>query len=194
MTKLFSGRSRKDLSECKVLVCSMDSSFRESLEIDKSVYLRHYRAVESIFFSSTRDLLIAIGAGYDIVHLFGSLSPSGLLDEARDLILPGSELLMKCCERDVKLLWIASENNPKDYVTSFNVTGKSLNVVMTISRNGAKFVEFLENVLSRTSEGETLPAAWAALVPQAEGPWQHELPSCIFYAGRGDVKLPSRQS
>jgi hypothetical protein len=144
--------------------------------------------VDAVFFSTISDLLGAIKNGYDIVHLFGPLAAGGLLTDASGETLLGTELIQKCCEGNVKLLWVANENKPDDYVRGFNA-GKPLNLIMTLSRCGSKFGEFLEKLLARMSSGETLPAAWTALAPQAEGPWQHDLPSCIFFAGRADVRF-----
>jgi hypothetical protein len=158
-------------------------------DADYEVYLRHYRHVDAIALSGIGELLAAIKSGYDIVHLFSHLAPGGLLVDACDATLIGSELIDKCSERDVKLLWIASENKADDYVKGFRVAGRPLNLILTMGRSGARFAGFLEKLLSRISNGETLPDAWAALVPQAEGPWQQDLPGCIFFAGRAGVRL-----
>ena len=72
----------------------------------------------------------------------------------------------------------------------FGAAGKPLNLIMTISRNGANFEGFLEGLLSRVSHGSTLPSAWAAMAPQLPGSRQQALPSCIFFAGRPDARLP----
>jgi hypothetical protein len=184
LASLFSRPSRQIVKDSKVLVCSIDPELGELLESDSAVCSRHYRRVDTGLLSGIAELLRAIEGGYDIVHLFVRLSPT----DPETPLLP-SELIQKCCDGNVKLLWIASENNPDDYIKGFRVAGKSLNLIMTISRNGTKFAGFLEKLLSGVSGGETLPVAWAVLVPQGEGSWQQELPSCIFYAGRGDVKL-----
>ena len=178
------------VTESKVLVCSLDTRFRDSLEADSSVYSKYYRGVRTVFFSRMSDLLRAIESGYDIVHLFSPLSPTGLVADGQSTTLSGTDLIGKCCESEVKLLWIANENEARDYVKGFNAAGKPLNLIMTISRNGAKFDRFLDELLSRVSSGETLPLAWVSLVPQAQGPWQQEVPGCIFHAGRAAVKLP----
>jgi hypothetical protein len=188
---LFARHPQQIITESKVLVCCLDSGSREAFIADSEVYLRHYSLVD-VFSSGIGDLLGTIEKGYDIVHMFSRLKPGGLLADASDVTLPGSELIEKCCKRDVKLLWIANENNPDDYVKGFKAAGRPLNLIMTISRNGTKFTSFLEKLLSRISSGEALPAAWAALVPQAEGPWQRNLPGCIFFAGRANVKLAGR--
>lgn len=171
-------------------MCSIDSCFRESLESDSDVYSRHYPRVDAVFLSGIKELLKRIETGYDVVHFFGRFS-GGVLIDASGATLTGSELIEKCCGRDVKLLWIASENQADDYVKGFKAAGKTLNLIMTMSRNGTKFGEFLERLLLKVPAGETLPIAWAALVPQAAGPGHQDLPGCIFYAGRGDLKLLS---
>jgi hypothetical protein len=88
------------------------------------------------------------------------------------------------------LLWVASENKPEAYIRGFKAAGKRLNLVMTINRNGSKFLPFLEKLLSRMSAGETMPAAWVSVSPQGPNdPRQQDSPACIFSAGRGGVRL-----
>jgi hypothetical protein len=170
-------------------VCCLDPRFRESFDADREAYLRHYRRVDTLFSPGIRELFATIENGYDIVHLFSGLAPGGLLADACGATLVGSELIERCCDRDVKLLWIANQNKSDDYVKGFKAAGKPLNLIMTIDRNGLGFTSFLEKLLSSISSGETLPTAWASLVPQAEGPWQRDLPGCIFFAGRADARL-----
>lgn len=38
---------------------------------------------------------------------------------------------MNCCDSDVKLLWVASDNKPEGYIKGFKVA-KPLNLVMAI--------------------------------------------------------------
>jgi hypothetical protein len=187
----FSKRQRENSTGSKVLVCSLHARFREAMDADKQAYSRYYKSVDSALYSRIDELLGALGSGYEIVHLFTPLAAGGFLSDNGTATLLGSELIARCCEKGVKLLWIASENKVDDYVTGFNATGRQLNLIMTISRNGGNFTSFLEQLLSRISIGERLPNAWVALVPQAEGRWQRNLPGCIFFAGHADVKLLS---
>jgi hypothetical protein len=145
--------------------------------------------VDAVILSGIWELLAAVERGYDIIHLFTNLEPSGLLVDHLGATLRGCELIEKCCERDVKLLWIANDNRPADYVKAFTVDGRPLNLIMTMGRGGAKFRALLDGLLHRISSGQTLPIAWAGLVPQACGSWQQGLPDCVFFAGRPDVKL-----
>jgi len=104
--------------------------------------------------------------------------------------ITGTALIEKCCDSDVKLLWVASENKPEAYIKGFKAAGKPLNLVMTINRQGPKFSVFLEELLSRMSSGETMPVAWVAVSPQSPNdPRQKDSPACIFAAGRAAVKL-----
>ena len=189
ITRLFGDVRRDTTRSSKVLVCSLGSRYQQSVKDDSNVYARHYRNVDLKTLSGIEDLLAAVGKGYDIVHMFCDLAPEGIVTDQGETLL-GRELVRKCRENDVKLLWIASENGADIYVKGFGTDVKSVNVVMTLSRNGVRFSAFLDKFLSRVSCGETLPQAWAALVPQAEGPWQQDLPGCIFVAGRPGARLP----
>jgi hypothetical protein len=164
----------------KVLVCSLGEQDSPQLKGDAAVYDRYFRHVSASGFGSVAELLRGIDAGYDVVHLFGSLGPNGLI--AADAALAGSDLISRCCERGVKLLWVARENSPEDYVAGLPAGGKRVNLIMTIRRN-AGFEEFLSAILSRVSRGETLPHAWTKEAPQVPNGPHRDLPSCIFFAG-----------
>jgi hypothetical protein len=188
---LFTKHSKPADPASKVLVCGIGPQLQELTESDSAVYSRYYTNLDTALFSDVNDLMDAARRGYDVIHLLVQLSPGGLLSRLGDSPVFGSDLIQVCCEQGVKLLWIAYQNNSDDYVSGFKAAGKSLNLIMTISRSGTKFQVFLDNLLSRVSKGETLPNAWVALVPQATGHWQQELPVCIFYAGKGEAKLLS---
>lgn len=175
----------------KVLVCSLDPRLRDALRTDSLVYSRHYQSVDAALFPSINDLIRALTKGYDIVHLFCPLALGGLLADESGETLLGSELIKKCCEKNVKLLWVANENKVDHYVKGFKPAGRPLNLIMTINRGGEKFAGFLDKLLSRISSGERLPNAWVALVPQAGGPFQEDFPSLIFSAGRANAQMLS---
>jgi len=185
----FPARSTQIAGGSKVLVCSLDPRFVEFAVADAKVYSRHYRHVDTLLVSSIGDLLRAIGKCYDVVHLFCGLSSGGTLIDRDGATLVGSELIAECCKKEVKLLWIANENRGSDYVNGFSATGKPLNLIMTLGRRGERFADFLEGLVRRVSRGETLPVAWASLVPQAQGPWQVDVPDCIFFAGKAAARL-----
>jgi len=172
----------------KALVCGLYSKFDELIKADSSVYSQFYPSTTVTPTTGIRELLGTI-RGFDIVHLFADVSPTGIMADTKGNELVGTELIGKCCDSDVKLLWVASDNKPDGYIKGFKVA-KPLNLVMTINRNGPSFSTFLGQLLSRMSSGETMPTAWAALAPQTQhDPRQARLPATIFSAGRGGVKL-----
>ncbi len=174
----------------KVLVCGLGKKFEQFVGNDGAIYGRSYRSTTKALFSTILDLTDAISQHqYDIVHLFCDVPPNGVITDSDGDTISGAELIQKCCSANVKLLWIASDNQPEGYIKNFVVRGKRLNLVMTIVRNDPKFSEFLDKLLFRMFHGDTMPIAWANLVPQVSDSVNTDSPGCIFFAGRGGVKL-----
>ena len=186
---LFSTRRGDQVRGTKVLACTLDPKFAELLRVDSVSYSRFYPAVTVKKFSTMENLAEAIKQGNDIVHVFCDVSRNGMIADSRGHTIAGTSLIEKCSNSDVKLLWVAAENNPEGYIKGFKIDGSHINLVMTINRNGSKFSTFFEKLLYRLSRGETMPVAWAALAPQAPGPREQDLPGCIFAAGRPGVRL-----
>jgi hypothetical protein len=172
----------------EILICSLDHFYDEAFESDVESYSQHYH-VDAIGAATIRCLLQAMARQYDVIHLLCRISDDGMLEDHAGATLSGRELIKSCCNTDVKLLWVAAENNADAYIKGFPAGGKPINVVMTISRNGKHFSSFLRQILGKVVRGEKLPVAWTALVPQTAGPWQRDLPACIFVSGRSDVSL-----
>lgn len=172
----------------RVLVCTLGDSFRTMRDSDAAAYRRWYKCVDIAAFDTVSELLAATRLGNDIIHLSASLGPGGWLS-ASDARVLGTDLIAKCSEQQVKLLWIASENKPDDYVSGFRAAGKRLNLVMTLDRNGESFTSFLNELLSRISQGARLPNAWAAMAPQVPGSVRPGQPGCIFFAGWPDASF-----
>jgi hypothetical protein len=165
--------------------------FDPLLESDASAYSRYYSQVDVCRFHAISDLLGGVGAGYDVVHLFCATVCGGFLEAAGDR-LSGTQLIAECFEHGTKVLWIAAENKPDEYIRGFPAAGQRLNLVMTISRAGSNFCQFLDRLLSFLARGSSIPEAWAALAPQVTGAWQADLPSCIFFAGWPNAVLTRR--
>ena len=174
----------------KVLVCGLGNRFEELVSSDGAIYGHFYRSTTKALFPTISDLTAAISRQqYDIVHLFCDVPPTGIIVDNDGNEVAGTELIQKCCDANVKLLWIASDNKPEGYIKNFGARGKRLNLVMTIARNEPKFSEFLDKLLFRMFYGDTMPVAWADLVPQVPSSVSTDSPGCIFFAGRGGVKL-----
>lgn len=188
--KVSQGPQQDEVQGTRVLVASLDSKFEDLLKADSRTYSQFYPNTRTTNLGTIKDLLATIDKGYDIVHLFGEVSPVGLISDITGETLTGTRLINCCCQTDVKLLWIASDNKADGYIKGFNAGSKHINLVMTINRNGLKFSNFLDKLLSMMSRGETMPAAWVAISPLGpRDPRHQELPATIFAAGRGAVRL-----
>jgi len=171
-----------------VLVCSLDAKFSELLESDSEAYRRCYASTKASEFTTITHLKAAL-AQHDIAHLFCDVSLDGVITDAGGNAIMGTELIEFCCESDVKLLWIASANRPEGYIKGFNPRGKRINLVMTLDRLGPNFSHFLGNLLAQRSLGEAMPVVWNQLCPQMPRSGHPNAPECIFFAGRGGVRL-----
>jgi len=100
-------------------------------------------------FSEIRELMDAVSRSPDIIHLFCDVSPGGEIANPNGTPVVGTELLDRCCEFNVKLLWIASDNESGGYIAGFKARGKRMNLVMTLKRNDPKFSRFLDQILFR---------------------------------------------
>jgi len=178
---------RDEVVGTRVLVCAVGSGFDGLLKRDADAYKNHYSVTTAATFAGIDELLRAIREGqYDVVHLLCRVDSSGQIDGSGTR---GTELIEDCCASGVKLLWVASENEPDAYIKGFYARGKRLNLVMTIRRNGQNFAEFLDHLLSRMLNGDAMPVAWNDLCPQVPGSAHPDAPECIFFAGRGGVRL-----
>jgi hypothetical protein len=181
---------RKDeVRGAKVLVCALGRHFEGILNTDSEVYGRHYRATTTAVLPSIRNLLDELEKRYDIVHLITAISGDGTIKDDNDMEITGTEIIQRCCDHDVKLLWSASDNPAEGYIRGFRAKGKRLNLAMTINRKGSDFCTFLQQLLSRMADGDTMPTAWNDLCPQIPGSDHPRAPETIFFAGRPAVRL-----
>ena len=175
---------RDDITGSKVLVCSLDPKFDDWLRSDGQVYKRFYPSTTWTTFTSIQQLTGALDQKYDVVHVLCDVSPEGAIAG-----VSGTQLIKKCCESNVKLLWVASNNLPEAYTKGFNARGQKINLVMVIDRRGPFFSPFLTNLLAKVSSGEAMPVAWNQLCPQVPSSVHPDAPEAIFFAGRGRVRL-----
>jgi hypothetical protein len=183
-------KRRDEVVGTKVMVASLDPKFTEQMKADRDCYSQFYSAPDESIFDNAQQLLSGFDKSYDIAHLFCDVSPEGNIIDSRGNTAPGAALIQSCCDGDVKLLWLASQNKPEGYIKGFQGAGRPLNLVLTIDRKGPGFSIFLESLLRKVSAGETMPRAWVSLAPQnPSDPRNQNAPACIFAAGRGGVKL-----
>ena len=182
-------RNQDQVHAARVLVCAIDSHFDDLLREDSEIYSRYYRATTSEVFPSIEALLGRLEQKFDIVHLIADVTEAGTIRDARGNEVTGTELIQRCCDHDVKLLWAASDNPPERYIKGFGARGKRLNLVMTLKRKGPNFPRFLQEMLSRMAYGESMPVAWNDICPQIPKAEHKDAPESIFFAGRGGVRL-----
>src|SRR6185312_8575208 len=181
---------RKDeVFGAKVLVCALDNRFNDLLQQDFQVYSQYYRATMTEVFPTIQALLASLEQKYDIVHILCDVTTKGMIRDSNGREITGTELIQRCCELNVKLLWAASDNPADAYIKGFGARGKRINLVMTLGRKGGNFSGFLQRLLSRVAYGETMPVAWNQLAPQIPGSDHADAPESIFFAGRGAVML-----
>lgn len=159
------------------------------LKADSEIYGRYYRATTTAVLPSIRALFRRLEERYDIVHLLVDMSETGTIRDAGGHEITGTELVQRCCDEDVKLLWLASDNSGERYIKGCKARGKRINLVMTLMRKGASFPGFLQDILSRMAYGEAMPVAWNEICPQIPGARHENAPESICMAGRGGARL-----
>jgi hypothetical protein len=182
-------KNRDEVKGAKVLVCALDNRFDDLLKGDSEIYGRYYRATTTLVLPSIQMLLGRLEQKYDIVHLLCDVTEAGTVTDSNRGEITGTELIQRCCDQDVKLLWSANDNPPERYIKGFGARGKRLNLVMTLKRKGPDFPRFLQEMLSRIAYGETMPVAWNDICPQIPRSDHPGAPESIFFAGRGGVRL-----
>jgi len=181
---------RKDeVFGAKVLVCALGTGFDDLLKSDSQAYAQYYRETTTAVLPTIQALLGRLEQKYDVVHLLCKVTANGTITDESGGEITGTELIQRCCDHNVKLLWAATDNPPEAYIKGFGARGKRINLVMTLKRVGANFSEFLQKLLSRMAYGESMPLAWNQLCPQIPGSAHGDAPDCIFFAGRGAVML-----
>jgi len=173
----------------KALVCSLDPRFEDWLKSDIQVYKRFYPSSTTTTFPGIPQLVDALSQQYDIVHLLGKVDADGTIVDGAGHRMMGTEFAQKCCDANVKLVWVASNNQSEAYLKGFNTRGQKINLVMIIDRRGPFFSPFLTNLFTKMSAGEAMPKAWNELCPQVPSSVHPDAPDAIFFAGRGGVRL-----
>jgi hypothetical protein len=185
----FFRKNKDEVQGTRVLVCAIDNRFDDLLKQDSEIYGRYYRATTTALLPAIQALLGRLEQTSDIVHLIADVTESGTIRDASGHQITGTELIQRCCDHDVKLLWAASDNPPDRYINGFGARGKRLNLVMTLKRKGPNFPGFLQKMLSRMAYGDTMPVAWNDICPQIPRSEHKDAPESIFFPGRGGVRL-----
>ena len=127
-------KAKDEVHGPRVLVCAIDSRFDDLLKTDSDVYGNYYPATSTAVLPGIQALLGRLEEKYDIVHLLADVTEAGTIRDASGHEVSGTDLIQRCCDQDVKLLWSASDNPPDRYIKGFGARGKRLNLVMTLQR------------------------------------------------------------
>jgi hypothetical protein len=173
----------------KVLVCSLGPNFDELRKNDERIYKRFYPATTSVAAPTVAELKQAVGQRYDIVHVCCEVDAQGSIADGSGARMTGAELLEACVASEAKVLWIASDNFADPYNAGFKPKGLKLNVVLTERRLGPNFNLFLDNLLTKTSAGESFSKAWSVVSKPEGKSVQPDVPHTITLLGRGGVVL-----
>src|SRR5579872_2651893 len=104
----------------KALVCGLEPQTEDWLRSDTLVYKRYYPATTSATYPGIPQLVDALAQKFDIVHVLCNLEGNGMIIDARGNRMMGTDFAQKCCDANVKLLWIASNNASDAYLKGFN--------------------------------------------------------------------------
>ena len=110
---------RDEVVGSRVLVCAIDPRFEDLVTVDSEVYRRFYPSTVTTLFSGVAELTHAVGAGYDIIHILCDVPEDGMVKSSDGVRVSGTELLLKCCKANAKLLWIACDNEAQRYINGF---------------------------------------------------------------------------
>lgn len=173
----------------KVLVCALGAQHEELRKNDERIYKRFYPNTTSSV-STAPEFQSALKQGnFDIVHLLGDVDAQGSLTDSAGARISGTEILQSCLDSGVKVFWVGSDNFADPYNAGFKPKGMKLNVILTERRLGPNFNLFLDNLLTRTSSGESFAKAWSVVSKPEGKSVQPDVPHTITSLGRGGVVL-----
>ena len=174
----------------KVLVSALGAQHEELRKNDERIYKRFYPNTSSFVSTTVAEFQGVLKQGsYDIVHLLCEVDGQGAIADVAGSRLSGADLLQACVDSGVKVLWIASDNFADPYNAGFKPKGLKLNVVLIERRLGPNFNLFLDNLLTKTSAGESFAKAWGVVSKPEGKSVQPDVPHAITSLGRGGVVL-----
>jgi hypothetical protein len=186
---LFDAFRKEEVTGARVLVCQLGASFDEPLKSDLRVYKRFFPASASLSFNSVAELRSALNQKYDVLHLFCDVGADGAVADNSGGRIAGAELLAAAVDSGVKLLWIGNDNLQAAYDAGFQNKGIKMNVVLTLRRLGSNTSLFLDSLLAKMAEGQTLAKAWSVATQPEGKSVQPDVPHTISSLGRGAVIL-----
>jgi len=176
----------------KILIASFDND-SESLELVKSdlqIYSANYLDVKNISLQSIQELTNVIEEDtFDLIHLIVDVSEKGEIIDKNKSIIRLNDLISQVQHGKSKYLFFAKENEYVSYEVGTKNMEFSINLVMTLNRNGGDFGVFFKSLFDKISSGKTMPVAWNELAPQIPNANHEHVPGTLCVMGAGNVIL-----
>lgn len=74
------------------MVCGLGAEFAKFVTADSPIYKRFYSSTVATLFADADELIKALSRQYDIIHLFGNVSSTGLITGTNVNGIAGTEL------------------------------------------------------------------------------------------------------
>lgn len=170
-----------------VAVFGRDDELNKRAELDASKYKVYYPNVELRQSMDAQSFLVHLSTEqYDVVHLLGKYDSRAIFKDETGFQLRLSDVRRACDYAQVKMLWLATENDLEVIKDNPVIHSPSFHFVVTKAR-GENFPKFLSGLLSRLSRGESLVTAWEAFVPHAQ--YKGDKVNCKFFHGAADISF-----
>lgn len=161
---------RKKVSGTRILVAALGDSKEmiDAADQDYSKYAVYFKNVERKRSMNAQEFLVLLSSEcFDIIHLHGRFDRRAVFEDSTGFQLRLSDVKRACDYSQVKMLWLASDNN-LHYLRDNPVLDRPpFHLVLTSSR-GENFPKFLSTLLARIARGESVISAWNSFVPQAQ--------------------------
>jgi serine/threonine protein kinase len=173
----------------RVLVATLggDPDLAQQAEIDATKYKVYYSNVELRKALDAQKFLVLLSTDqFDVVHLLGKFDKRAIFNDDTGFQLRLGDVKRACDYAQVKLLWLATENDLDVIRDNPVVLDPHFHLVLTKAR-GENFPKFLSTLLSRIARGEGVAAAWDSFVPHAQ--YKGDKVNCKFVQGAADISF-----
>jgi hypothetical protein len=178
---------RQRVSSTRVLVAVLgdNKDMIAAAEKDAMKYAVYYKNVQQRFSMNAQEFLVLLSTDhFDIVHLHGKFDKRAIFKDSTGFQLRLSDIKRACDYAQVKMLWLATENELEWLKGNPVLEAPSFQLVLTGQR-GNNFPKFLSTIMSRMARGEILSDAFDACLPQAQ--YKGEKIDCRLVRGIADI-------
>jgi hypothetical protein len=178
---------RQRILGTKVLVAVLggDPNLAAQAETDASKYKVYYGSVELRKAMDAQKFLVLLSTDqFDVVHLLGKFDKRAIFNDDTGFQLRLSDVKRACDYAQVKMLWLATENDLDVIRDNPVLLEPQFHLILTKER-GENFPKFLSTLLSRLARGESVAVAWDSFVPHAQ--YKGDKVNCKLVQGTADI-------